>query len=642
MPESGGSSQSSRSSQSGLFKRRRQPSRSRNVPASGDICQIAADSATAKNGQKGFSLWGWFAGKRSRRQPRAHQRNGNLASTVIERQSASATGDRRAGAISQFGQTNFPKNRNLTSNSQSFSTYDQRDRRQSTSGISQSNRRLPSLNDRSQYSSLNNSSQRPSDRFTSQPLSRSRVSDSPSIIPLPQRRGHTEARSQVTSLSRRPKTRLQANQPTLIQASTSLQQSTLLQGQKTSLKDGRRSTRLRKPEEAPARPQSRSLAIALYAARMVILSVGVGVLAGTVLSAWNPANNPFFGDSGSQSIKQASSVGKTAPVQPATDSNQLVLTQELASLKTAVQGVAQQYPGFTPGVFLIDLDNNNFVDWGGSASFAAASTIKVPVLIAFFQEVDAGRIRLDEKLIMRKDLIATESGDMQYLPPGAQFTALETATKMITISDNTATNMLIDRLGGIQAVNQRFKSWGLSATQITSLLPDLKGTNTTSPKELASLMVRVSQGELVSLRSRDRLLDIMRRTVNNSQLPQGLGEGATIAHKTGDIGTLIGDVGLVDMPSGKRYATAVLVKRAFNDDRAYDLVQKISRAMYQHFVQPATLQKRPVAPTPTTPLIPKLEPEETNTDAQYIPEDAPNTPERTIEQPATVQATSPY
>ncbi|MBF2025969.1 MAG: serine hydrolase [Oscillatoriales cyanobacterium C42_A2020_001] len=460
------------------------------------------------------------------------------------------------------------------------------------------------------------------------------------MMPQSRRRGYSEARSQVTPLSHRSKTRFQANQPTLIQASTSLQQSTLLQGQKTLLTDGRRS-KLRKQEEVSVRPQSRSLAIALYAARMVILSVGVGVLAGTVLSAWNPANNSVWGDGTNQSIKQASSVGKNAPAHPAT-SNQLVLTQELAPLKTAVQNVAQQYPGFTPGVFLIDLDNNSFVDWGGSGSFAAASTIKVPVLIAFFQDVDNGKVRLDEKLTMRKDLIATESGDMQYLPPGAQFTALETATKMITISDNTATNMLIDRLGGIQAVNQRFKSWGLSATQITNLLPDLKGTNTTSPKELASLMVRVSQGELVSLRSRDRLLDIMRRTVNNSQLPQGLGEGATIAHKTGDIGILIGDVGLVDMPSGKRYATAVLIKRAFNDDRAYDLVQKISRVMYQHFVNATTPQNRSATPTPTTPLTPKLEPEETNTDAQYIPDDAPNTPERSIEPPDSVQASTPY
>jgi beta-lactamase class A len=351
---------------------------------------------------------------------------------------------------------------------------------------------------------------------------------------------------------------------------------------------------------------------------MLILSVGVGVLAGTILSAWNPSTNPFWGNA-NQAVKQASSVGGKAP-QPATPTAQLALAQELTSMKTAVQGTTQPYPGFTPGVFLIDLDTNNFMDWSGNVTFPAASTIKVPVLIAFFQDVDAGKIRLDEKITMRKDLIAPESGDMQFLPPGAQFSALETATKMITISDNTATNMLIDRLGGIQALNQRFKSWGLSATQITNMLPDLKGTNTTSPKELASLMVRVSQGELVTLRSRDRLLDIMRRTVNNSQLPQGLGEGATIAHKTGDISMVIGDVGLVDMPNGKRYATAVLIRRSPNDDRAYDLVQKISRVMYQ---QLNTAPKRSVP----VPAKPEATPENSPTGAQRLPNVAPTTPD---------------
>ena len=77
---------------------------------------------------------------------------------------------------------------------------------------------------------------------------------------------------------------------------------------------------------------------------------------------------------------------------------------------------------------------------------------------------------------------------MQFQDPGKQFTALETATKMITISDNTATNMLIERLGGAEALNQRFREWGLTQTAIRNVLPDLEGTNTTSAKDLAYLL----------------------------------------------------------------------------------------------------------------------------------------------------------
>ena len=391
----------------------------------------------------------------------------------------------------------------------------------------------------------------------------------------------THHTSQNSWLTKGLNTQIQANHPTLLQQQTQqqtlLQQSTLLQ-QKDDHGDRPRKQR-RKPEPINFTPRSRSMAIALYAARMLILSVGVGVLAGTVLSAWNPTNAPFA--AGLQTIKQA-----TAPSVPENPSSEVRLAEEMMPLKAGLQTLIQQNSKFKPGVFLVDLDSNDYLDLSGSASFSAASMIKVPILIAFFQDLDEGKIRLDEKLVMRQEMVAEGSGDLQYLPVGSQFTALDTATRMITISDNTATNMLIARLGGMQSLNQRFKSWGLSTTTLNKPLPDLQGTNTSSPKELASLMVRVSQGDLVSLRSRDRMLDIMRRTINNSQLPQGLGEGATIAHKTGDIGTLVGDVGLVDMPNGKRYATAVFVKRGFNDDAAYDLVQKISRLSYQHLSQP--------------------------------------------------------
>jgi beta-lactamase class A len=171
---------------------------------------------------------------------------------------------------------------------------------------------------------------------------------------------------------------------------------------------------------------------------------------------------------------------------------------------------------------------------------------------------------------------------------------------MITISDNTATNLLIERLGGAAALNQRFQNWGLTVTEIRNLLPDLSGTNTTSPKDLGHLMALVNQGDLVSLKSRDRLLDIMRRTVTATLLPRGLGEGATIAHKTGDIGSLVGDVGLVDMPSGKRYIAVAMVKRPHNDGQAKELIRQISKAAYKQFSNLTVNEAMPTKPFITT------------------------------------------
>jgi beta-lactamase class A len=204
---------------------------------------------------------------------------------------------------------------------------------------------------------------------------------------------------------------------------------------------------------------------------------------------------------------------------------------------------------------------------------------------------------------MRKDLVATEAGSMQYEKPGSQFTALETATQMIVISDNTATNMLIDRLGGKEQLNKRFQSWGLLNLSINNLLPDLKGTNVAPARDLASLMTQISQGKLVSMKSRDRLLAIMRQTETNTLLPKGLGTGATIAHKTGDIGSLVGDVGLIDAANGKRYVAVAMVKRPYNDPRAQELIRQLSRESYAYFNQPSRSHPKPktlTTPSPTT------------------------------------------
>ena len=158
--------------------------------------------------------------------------------------------------------------------------------------------------------------------------------------------------------------------------------------------------------------------------------------------------------------------------------------------------------------------------------------------------------------------------------------------------------MLIARLGGMEALNQRFRTWGLTTTTIRNNLPDLQGTNTTSPKELANLMAIVSQGNLVSMPSRDLMLDILRRTQRDTLLPSGLGTGARAFHKTGDIGTMLADTGLIVVPTGKRYIATVMVQRPENDPRAEKLISSISRAAYQEFSQNA------VTPNSTTSTIP--------------------------------------
>ncbi|MEB3339591.1 serine hydrolase [Okeania sp.] len=334
------------------------------------------------------------------------------------------------------------------------------------------------------------------------------------------------------------------------------------------------------PKKAPVttRHRSRSSSLLLYATRMLILGVGIAVIGGTVLSILKPgiSSNPI--SQAADSEVQGNQEWESPSILPLA----VQQTRQITALKTELDTVIAKYPNLTPGVFLIDTDTGAYVDINGDTAVAAASTIKLPILMAFFQAVDQGRIKLDDMLTMEESHVAEGSGDMQFRQPGSKYTALETATKMIVISDNTATNMLIEALGGADVLNQLFQSWGLKNTVINNPLPDLSGTNTTTPKDLINLISQVNQGGLVSLKSRDRLFRIMERTENDSLLPRGIGRGAVIAHKTGNLKSVLADAGMIDLVNGKRYLLAVLVKRPDDDQDAVELIRGVSKKTYQY------------------------------------------------------------
>lgn len=314
------------------------------------------------------------------------------------------------------------------------------------------------------------------------------------------------------------------------------------------------------------------------ATRLIVLTVGVSTMLGSAVAI----SNSIKSVPPAEEAITLETVNQADPQEIAKIFSVISLEQEIIKLKDKFTNLTANYPQLEAGVYIVDLDNKNYVNFNGSKTFSAASTIKVPVLVAFFEDVDAGKIHLDEKLTVTEEVVGGGSGYMQYEAIGTKYTALHTATDMIRVSDNTATNMLIERLGGAAVLNQRFAEWGLQNTAIRNPLPDLTGTNTTSPEDLGNLLIKVNRGELISLRSRDRLLAIMRTTRTRTLLPEGIEKGATIAHKTGDIRSSLGDTGIVDMPNGKRYVVSVLVKRPDNDPQAKTLIQKISQTAYQH------------------------------------------------------------
>lgn len=394
-------------------------------------------------------------------------------------------------------------------------------------------------------------------------------------------------RENVSSIASNPNSQLQAATPPATRGSVP-------SSAPARIPDTRSRPNTKKAPVSKPRPQAsqrpgkrsapRSVPPLVYATRLLILGVGIAVICGTLLSVVNAVSraSTVVAEEQTTTGQKNPDAGDSASAAPVTG-EVLQLNQELAALKTQVQVLATENPSLTAGVFLVDLDTGSYLNFNGDTAFASASTIKVPILVAFFQAVDEGKVKLDQILTLKSEHIVGGSGEMQDDAPGKKYSALEVARKMIVVSDNTATNMMIELLGGAEVLNQYFANWGLRATVLRNNLPDLEGTNTTSPQDLINIIAQIDRGNLVSVKSRDRILQIMRQTQNASLLPKGLGEGSIIAHKTGNIDTMLADAGMVDLPNGKRYLVAVMVKHPPETEKpAQSLIRDISRMSYRY------------------------------------------------------------
>ena len=143
------------------------------------------------------------------------------------------------------------------------------------------------------------------------------------------------------------------------------------------------------------------------------------------------------------------------------------------------------------------MDDQVYAEIKSDIKLSAASSIKVPILIILLRMLEKEDIIWNEKLILSEDVIGGGSGWMAYQEIGEIFPVYEVASEMIRVSDNTATNLLIKRLGGIKIVNQKLNEIGLNNTQINNYLPDLDGTNLTSTKDLSLAMALVDNGYLL-------------------------------------------------------------------------------------------------------------------------------------------------
>lgn len=181
--------------------------------------------------------------------------------------------------------------------------------------------------------------------------------------------------------------------------------------------------------------------------------------------------------------------------------------------------------------------------------FQAASVIKLPILAAILLEEREHPGVLQERLLVRDGDKVPGCGALQHIS-GTQAYDIESLCKlMITISDNTATNVLIRRFG-IEFLNERFQVLGLQETKIFRFLFDTEAArqgkeNLCQPKEIGSLLEEIYHGRCVSANASERMRAMLSQQQINHKIPNLLPPTVRVEHKTGEDEGITNDVGIL-------------------------------------------------------------------------------------------------
>jgi beta-lactamase class A len=271
---------------------------------------------------------------------------------------------------------------------------------------------------------------------------------------------------------------------------------------------------------------------------------------------------------------------------------------DTTALRRALDSIAGAHQGVV-GYSVIDLDNNVRMSRRGDEKFPTASLIKVPILVTVYDLVSKGQISLDDPLTILKIDQVPGSGILQHLHNGIVLTVRDAAFLMITISDNTATNILLDRII-IRRVWNKMDSLGLTQTRVhsksflrnSSVAMDSSvkyGLGVTTPNEMARLFELLAKGQAVNPASDSAMLAILERT-NSDMMMQRFSGGVRTAHKSGETDQVRTECSLFRL--GNRIVACVLTKenkdtRWIVDNEAQLTVARMGEAIVKAWRPPA-------------------------------------------------------
>lgn len=236
------------------------------------------------------------------------------------------------------------------------------------------------------------------------------------------------------------------------------------------------------------------------------------------------------------------------------------------------------------GIYYKDLVTGESAAAGEDVPVIAASVIKLFVAAEVFRQAEEGKLSLKDTLTLKKEDRVGGCGAIGYMTPGLKVTIEDLVILMLIISDNTATNMLID-LAGEEAINDMIASLGLTGTRLNRKLFDAEKAsqgiqNYITAKDCGIFLEKLCLGEVVSRKVSERMLEILSDQQINHKIPYYLGdqgEMPRICHKTGEDDGITHDAAII---YGKEPYILVVVSEDTKVSLAENAFRELSGNIY--------------------------------------------------------------
>jgi beta-lactamase class A len=254
-------------------------------------------------------------------------------------------------------------------------------------------------------------------------------------------------------------------------------------------------------------------------------------------------------------------------------------------LQASIEDVDQHLDGVM-GVAIEDLNSGEHYFLRSDEVFAQASSIKITVLANLYLQAQQGKLKLTDLYTVQSSDLVPDSDIMNGLTPGVtRITLRDLATMMVAVSDNSATNVLIDRVG-MQNVNAMLDSLGLANTRLRRKMMDLEAAkqgreNISTPREMMVLLDAMYRGKVLNKESTDDFFKVL-STNKDSFIPRELPAGLKIANKPGELEAVRNDSGIVFV-DGRPYVICVMTSFLNNERDGEASISKVSLFAWRMF-----------------------------------------------------------